>query len=1615
MNKFLNDISHLGISEKTPRRIARKIKASNRILFLSFLLLLFSFPFNIFFGPAVINYFLVGWMAVVFSCLVLNHLKYLSAARIFFLATNNLIICSFALIFDRTALIGSYLFVNLASIFVLFDFKEKKQIITSLLICLGSYTFLISTHGYTVLNIEQPWEYMMSLRLFNISASILLTVLYIVYLVYENARFQNTIESEREISLSIINASRDAIWMVDKNFIMLSFNKKAAQAMKDSSGIELHKGLDIIAAFEKAGFGESAKLWSRVHQEAINGKTIHEEFNLSSRQGEHCLEITLSPFHFNGSDDFAIAIFIRNITEKKRIETQRIKYQKFIEQSSDIMLVVDAETNKITDANQCAIDSLGYTKNDLITFQIDRVKCNKGDHKWELVKDTIKEKPNCGECTLLCADGSSIPVEANISMIYHENNCYILIAARNISRRLQFEQRINEQHQFLTQIINSNPNPIWVKNEQGRYTMVNKAMALAHNTSTEEMIGKTDLDFGFCPDEIEFYNRIDREVFETLRISRYHDESFTHPVSGEKKWYDIIKAPVISNHETQVLGIAIDISDRKKLETEVSELNMLQKTIIDGTELSVISTDLNGCITSFNKVSEALLGYTAAEVIGKINPSGFLDKDEFFQRSIELSKEFGRHIEPGLESLTIKANMGISERKEWTVIRKNGTRFTASCLISLMRGSDGEPLGYLIVSSDVTEKIKIEKQIRKIAEEEKRQSFINNGLAELSEVMRRHFKDTDKSYRKAVSFIINYISAHQGCLYVATAEETDTLIQLATYAMGQNPKLRGKIKIGEGLIGQAALDRKSILLRDVEDSFIRIDTGSGLAIPKNIAIVPLLFEKNLCGVVQIASLHEFTAEQFDFLERAAGVLGSTIDVDNRKSNTEKLLSESQKLNQQLQQKEEELRHQKDELIQFNQAIQDKALLLEARNAELENARRALKLKAEELEINNRYKSDFLANMSHELRTPLNSILILSNLLLENIEHNLNDKQKQFAQVINRSGTDLLNLINDVLDLAKIEAGKIEMNFEKFPVASIADDMRMLFEEVANEKQIDFRIRCDENIPSEIENDRQRIGQVIKNLLSNAFKFTQPLGAITMEIAFAGSAFRCNRPDLSAVPKLLFRVSDNGIGIPMEKQRQIFEAFSQADSSTSRKYGGTGLGLSISKELASRMNGEIQLQSEEGRGSTFTLILPVGEILNPLPIPTQEKQIDVISMPVIPLNEIPDVKKVLIIEDDDKYAFALKKLASNRGFESVIAESGEEGLLLAYQEPFSAILLDINLPCMDGWEVMRRLKSDEMLSHIPVHVMSGVDYAEQSNEMGAQGFTLKEISEFDNFRTLFDNLNAEMSWEKCRALIIEDSLTQSEQIKNLLSDRFLRSDIALTGQYALEMIRKQVYEIIVLDLNLPDTNGINLLKKIRADRRYDNTKIIVYTGLTLTNQVYQELSRYSNTIIQKTATSYEQLITETNSFLHDLRQQNAGPLRSEPIDFQGKKVLLVDDDMRNIFALSYVLESRGMKVFISNDGREAIEMLKINPDMDAVLLDMMMPVMDGYETARIIRATPGFEDLPVISVTASAMKGDREKCLEAGANDYLTKPVHARDLMQTLSHWINTREAQPINL
>ncbi|MGZ3310534.1 MAG: response regulator, partial [Xanthobacteraceae bacterium] len=733
----------------------------------------------------------------------------------------------------------------------------------------------------------------------------------------------------------------------------------------------------------------------------------------------------------------------------------------------------------------------------------------------------------------------------------------------------------------------------------------------------------------------------------------------------------------------------------------------------------------------------------------------------------------------------------------------------------------------------------------------------------------------------------------------------------------------------------------------------------------------------------------------------------------------------QQLAGELQAQQRELQQTNDQLEQKAQQLAERNVEVERKNQEIEQARRALEEKATELALTSKYKSEFLANMSHELRTPLNSILILGQQLTDNPDGNLSPRQVEFARTIHGAGTDLLNLISDILDLSKIESGTVTVDAEEIAFANLLDMVARPFRHEAETRQLAFEVNFDANLGRSITTDSKRLQQVLKNLLSNAFKFTAQ-GGVRLTVSSVQSGWSPEHPVLKQAPAVVaFEVSDSGIGIPLEKQKVIFEAFMQADASTSRKYGGTGLGLAISRELSNLLGGEIHLRSSPNVGSTFTLYLPlkyVGPTLAPraMATPSAQPMPGIHVVPERPIEQIPDDRLeiqpgdsiLLIVEDDPHYARIMVDLAREKGFRVLVAMRGIDALDLAKQYQPTAVSLDVFLPDMLGWTVLSQLKQNPLTRHIPVQIITLDEDRQHGLARGAFSFVTKPTSP-EGVEAALARIKEYAKPRRKRLLVVEDDRAEQMSIAELLGHDDIEIVPAGTGSEALSVLRQDPCDCVVLDLRLPDMSGFQVLEELRADANLSDVPVVVFTGRELSAEEDAQLHTMARSIVVKGVESPERLLDETALFLHRIvtdlpaeKQRMLERLNSSDEDLVGRTVLLVDDDARNIFALSSVLERRGMHVLTATTGREAIALAESTPDLAIVLMDIMMPEMDGYQTIQVIRQKQDFRRLPIIALTAKAMKGDREKCLEAGASDYLAKPVNTEQLLSALRMWLH---------
>jgi len=887
----------------------------------------------------------------------------------------------------------------------------------------------------------------------------------------------------------------------------------------------------------------------------------------------------------------------------------------------------------------------------------------------------------------------------------------------------------------------------------------------------------------------------------------------------------------------------------------------------------------------------------------------------------------------------------------------------------------------------------------------------------------------------ALEFIAEYTGAAAGILYAR--EEDGSLRRIAGYGAGASGGHSVHDEADDqSLVGQAFKSRRPIVHGELPDHYLKISSGLGQAAPRHLVLIATDNDSMANGVIELGYLQAPPPRTLEFLELVAPNVGRGLEGAMARRRLQDALAETQQLNEELQVQQEELRtaneeleeqsrvleesqtileNQKAELEQTNEQLADQANALDLKNTALGVVQAELEERAQDLQRASKYKSEFLANMSHELRTPLNSSLILAKLLSENAKGNLEPEQIQFANTIYAAGNDLLNLINDILDISKVEAGKLELAPDTIALPALAETMRTVFSPLAGQKRLIFTAAAVPSAPASIYTDGQRLQQILKNLLSNAIKFTDD-GQVSLTIE--------GRPD----GQIAFAVHDSGIGIAADQQGLIFEAFRQADGTTSRRYGGTGLGLSISRDLAALLGGSIEVSSTPGKGSVFTLLLPAvlresapAAASAPAPEPAQPARSAPPAVPKTPA--FPDDREraaasertVLVIEDDVDFARILYDLAHEMHYRCLVSHSAAEGLQAATELRPDAILLDLGLPDSSGLDVLQKLKDNPQARHIPVHIVSANDRAEAALQLGAVGYVIKPATR-DRLKQVFQTLEGKFSQKLKHVLLVEDDDRQRDSVVQLIGDDDIDITAVSTGAEALALLRSAVYDCMIIDLKLPDMQGHELLRTMAAENIAAFPPVIVYTGRSLTRAEETELLKYSRSIIIKGARSPERLLDEVTLFLHRVesqmsaeRQSMLKTARSRDRVFDGRRILLVDDDVRNIFSLTSALEQKGVTVEVGRDGFEALAKLDQVPDIDLVLMDVMMPGMDGLEATRRLRQDPRFAKLPVIAITAKAMKDDQEQCMKAGASDYLAKPIDLDRLYSLLRVWLPSVE------
>ncbi|MDQ0534439.1 hybrid sensor histidine kinase/response regulator [Azospirillum picis] len=1092
-----------------------------------------------------------------------------------------------------------------------------------------------------------------------------------------------------------------------------------------------------------------------------------------------------------------------------------------------------------------------------------------------------------------------------------------------------------------------------------------------------------------------------------------------------------------ANLTGQVRGIASVV-------TAVADGDLKRKLAVDAKgEIAALASTINGMIDTLATFADQV-----TNVAREVGIEGKLGGQARVPGAAGLWKDLTENVNQLAANLT-------------TQVRAIAEVATAVTKGDLTRSITVEAMGEVAALKDnINEMIR---NLRDTTQKNAEQDWLKTNLAKFTRMLQGE-RDLVTVSNMILSEIAPLVNAQHGVFYVATRERDDALLELvASYALKERKNLSNRFQLKEGLVGQCAYEKKRILLTNVPRDYVAISSGLGEAPPLNIIVLPVLFEDEVKAVIELASFNRFSETHQSFLEQLTESIGIVLNTIAANMRTEGLLKQSQRLTRELQSQQEELtatngrleqqaaslrkseellKAQQEKLTTTNEALEEKAEQLEQQNIEVERknrevvlAKAALEEKAEQLALTSKYKSQFLANMSHELRTPLNSLLILSKLLADNAGSNLSDRQVEFARTIHAAGSDLLGLINDILDLSKIESGTVTLEVGEVVLADLRSHVERTFTQMAQEKGLALTIEMDESLPPAMQTDEKRLSQVLNNLLSNAFKFTEA-GGITFQVRPVSDGWSAGHPTLGAAPMVLaFTVTDTGIGIPEDKQRIIFEAFQQADGTTSRKYGGTGLGLSISREIARLLGGEIRVSSVVGEGSSFTLYVPrvhdafavaSGQLAAPAALiahrPAEDASLqEPAGQPdLLPSGEDREQPSsgepvVLIVEDDPTFASILMDLAREKGFRTLLSTGGAAALPLARKHRPDAVLLDIGLPDMDGWAVLDLLKRDPQTGHIPVHVISAKDERRRGLAMGAFDYSEKPVER----EAIFDALNRVRSFRDRthrKLLVVEKDSRQPGAVAALVGNGDVETLTVTSTEAATAALAADRFDCMVLDLSSPTLAGptaedFELVEWLRSRDAISWMPVVVYISAEIAPEDEARLRRLAETVVLKSTRSPAALLDETALFLHraidrlpEDKRLSILDLRRHDPSLAGRRVLVIDDDIRNIFSLASVMESHSIEVLHAESGREGIERLRADPAIDVVLVDIMMPEMDGYETMRRIRGIEEFRTLPMIAVTAKAMKGDRDKCIEAGATDYIAKPVDIDHLLSLLRIW-----------
>lgn len=1255
---------------------------------------------------------------------------------------------------------------------------------------------------------------------------------------------------------------------------------------------------------------------------------------------------------------------------------------------------------------------------------------------------------------LLAVDGLVFAISLAVAILVHRKGL-------RISRSSEEELRIAKEGQALASTYASNilecfPEPVLVVDASGLVVSSNHLAEATFEKKQASIIGSSLPSLFVDPDRI-------LDLFDKVRyrgIAR--DEAVALSVFGQLTYtLGISLLAVADSGPPNFLVHLRDTEAAQKTEREALDQAAYLRKLIEASMDPLFALSTEGLITDVNEAAAARTGVSRDKLLG-------MEFEKLFLDSVAVKQGFQRVFAEGSIA-------------DFPLTMKSATGSPLSVLFnaSVFRLEQGGTTGIVAVARDVTASLLAE------AERDKRE-WIATGIALLNQVFQVQGNSADLA-RRILSTVAELVGAQVAAFYIADAERNGgSLSMLASYAYTKRKGLPSHFLPGEGIVGQAALERKQILLEDLPAGYIRVVSGLGDSPPQGICVTPLLFEDVVVGVIEIASIGRIADRTLEFLEQSGPMIAVAIEATRSRESVVLALKQSQELGEELEAQkkslaqlneglgeqtallkesehrlqfqqaeletsnveleqqtarlrdsEQHLLKQQRELELANDSLTQSNSLLEFQKAEIEEAKIALARQAEEVTLASKYKSEFLANMSHELRTPLNSLLLLARSLKDNSGGNLTGDQVESATIIYESGSDLLNLINEILDLSKVEAGKMELHIQEVELAQISRSILSQFSHMAASQGLDFQVDISPELPATVVTDGQRLGQILRNLIGNALKFTEK-GGVSVSFGFPEVGTVYTRPGFSSERSFAIEVRDSGIGIAADKQKLIFEAFHQAETGDRRRFGGTGLGLSISREFSALLGGEIHLASEPGKGSTFTLYLPLalgktGDRVagnaagsastrgsQPGWVKGLGAGVGAVKSAAAgraatsgeggrrdPENSedcgddrdcIGDLDRVmLLIEDDKLFASILSGIMRERGFKVIVAGTGEEGLARAREFKPHGIILDIQLPGMDGWSVLDSLKRDVSVRHIPVHIVSGQEPGLPHLGSGAIGFATKPINR-ERILEVLDRIEAATAKAHKRVLVVEDDEYMRKETVRIIGDDNVEVDEVTTGKDAIEILRKQSYDLAIIDLGLPDMQGLDLLRNL-TEAKVSLPPVIIHTARELTLEEEFFLRDYSDSVVVKDVRSQERLIDEVALFLHrvvrDLPDDNKRAilhLHDSDESLRGRKVLIVEDDMRTMFAMARTLAGHGMVPLKAENGQRALGLLDEQPDIDLVLMDIMMPVMDGYEATKAIRAQERFARLPVIALTAKAMKEDRQKCIDAGATDYLAKPV-----------------------